>query len=193
MTLAQGVPAATLSLMRPPVSRQPQHVVVLERPRPSRLALFSLPAYNPVAMYEDEIEAQVERLIQLLDEIVHQTRRSRRSLERQLGLAHGYIGNLLRGRTELKVSHVLLLSKLLDLDPVDLLRRALEGEGRPPAGAAPASARGAAAAVAAAESAEAEERAPGMDLDRLQELIRQTFRDEVRKLGGNLAKMGAEP
>ena len=142
-------------------------------------------------MYEDEIEAQVERLIQLLDEIVHQTRRSRRSLERQLGLAHGYIGNLLRGRTELKVYHVLLLSKLLDLDPVDLLRRALEGEGRPPAGSPPASARGAAAA--AAESAEAEERAPAMDLDRLQELIRQTFRDEVRKLGGNLAKMGAEP
>jgi transcriptional regulator with XRE-family HTH domain len=145
-------------------------------------------------MYEDEIEAQVERLIQLLDETVHRTRRSRRSLERELGLAHGYIGNLLRGRTELKVYHVLLLSKLLDLDPIDLLRRALEGEGRPPAGSAPASARGAAAAAAAtAERAEAEERTPAMDLDRLQELIRQTFRDEVRKLGGNLAKMGAEP
>ena len=139
-------------------------------------------------MYEDETEAQVERLIQLLDEAVHRTRRSRRSLERQLGLAHGYIGNLLRGRTELKVYHVLLLSKLLDLDPVDLLRRALEGEGLPPAGSAPASPRGAAAA-----SAEAEERAPAMDLDRLQELIRQTFRDEVRKLGGNLAKMSEEP
>jgi transcriptional regulator with XRE-family HTH domain len=140
-------------------------------------------------MYEDEIEAQVERLIHLLDAAVHRTRRSRRSLERQLGLAHGYIGNLLRGRTELKVYHVLLLSKLLDLDPLDLLRQALESEGLPPAGSAPASARGAAPGPESAE----EKRTPAMDLDRLQELIRQTFRDEVRKLGGNLAKMGAEP
>ncbi|HEV7517516.1 MAG TPA: hypothetical protein VGR07_14540, partial [Thermoanaerobaculia bacterium] len=94
-------------------------------------------------MFEDEIEAQIGRLTRLLDEAAFRTRRSRRSLERQLGLAHGYLGNLFRGRTELKVHHVLLLSKLLDLDPVDLLRQALGGEpaeagqaAEPPPGAA---------------------------------------------------------
>jgi len=143
-------------------------------------------------MIEAEIEAQVETLTRLLDEAVHRTRRSRRSLERQLGLAHGYIGNLLRGRAELKVYQLLLLGKLLGLDPVDLLRRALAGEGLPPAGAAPGAGEGT-AAPPAAESAAAAERSPAMDLDRLQDLIRETFRDEVRKLGGNLAKMGERP
>src|SRR5436305_9527736 len=83
-------------------------------------------------MLEAEIEAQIERLTQLLDEAAYRTRRSRRSLERELGLAHGYLGNLFRGRTELKVYHILLLSKLLGLDPVALLGQALAAEGGEP-------------------------------------------------------------
>src|SRR5437588_8310523 len=84
-------------------------------------------------MFDDEIDAQVQKLTQLLDEAAHRTRRSRRSLERELGLAHGYLGNLFNGRSELKVYHVLLLSKLLDLDPIEMLRQALHGEAGPPA------------------------------------------------------------
>src|SRR5947209_4538986 len=83
-------------------------------------------------MHDAEIEAQVQKLTQILDEAAHRTRRSRRSLERDLGLAHGYLGNLFRGRTELKVYHVLLLAKLLQLDPIDLLRQALQEEGGKP-------------------------------------------------------------
>jgi hypothetical protein len=162
------------------------------------LVLFSLLAYNLLAMHETEIEAQVWRLTQILDEAAYRTRRSRRSLERQLGLAHGYLGNLFRGRTELKVYHVLLIARLLDLDPVDLLRQALEGEsGKPPEPPGPPKETAAAPvppAVPAEKAAGAEvaERKPALDLEQLQELIRKTFRDEVRKLGGNLAKLGVE-
>jgi hypothetical protein len=157
--------------------------------------LLSLLGYNLIAMSEAEFEAQVWRLTQLLDEAAYKTRRSRRSLERQLGLAHGYLGNIFRGRTELKVYHVLLLSRLLDLDPVDLLRQALEGEGgtspEPPKPAAQAPVPPA-VAVEKAMGEAGTERPPAVDLDQLQELIRKTFRDEVRKLGGTLAKLGTE-
>jgi transcriptional regulator with XRE-family HTH domain len=146
-------------------------------------------------MFEAEIEAQIERLTQLLDEAAYRTRRSRRSLERQLGLAHGYLGNLFRGKTELKVYHILLISKLLDLDPVDLLRQALGREAgeaaEPPPGAANVSAAPPSPAPDP-EGKEGAEPSPALDLDRLQDLIRQTFRDEVRKLGDNLAKIGVE-
>jgi hypothetical protein len=143
-------------------------------------------------MFDAELEAQVARLTHLLDEAAYKTRRSRRSLERELGLAHGYLGNLFNGRTELKVYHVLLLSKLLDLDPVELLRQALHGESGPPAVLDPDAASVPTAPPPPGPAAASEERRESsavLDLDRLQELIRQTFRDEVRKLGGNLAKM----
>jgi hypothetical protein len=146
--------------------------------------------------HDEEIEAQVARVTRLLDEAAHRTRRSRRSLERELGLAHGYLGGLFRGRMDLKVYHVLLLAKLLHLDPVEILRQALQPEEGPtgqPAPGAPKGTEAGTAGVPAAKSPEAEERTPAMDLDRLQELIRQTFRDEVRKLGGSLAKMSEEP
>jgi hypothetical protein len=138
-------------------------------------------------MMDAEIDAQVQKLTRLLDEAAYRTRRSRRSLERELGLAHGYLGNLFNGRTELKVYHVLLLSKLLHLDPIALLRQALHGEG----GAPPAGAEEATASTPPARQEEAKELGKGLslDLEELQNLVRQTFRDEVRKLGGDLAKL----
>jgi hypothetical protein len=153
-------------------------------------------------MHDAEIEAQVQRLTQILDEAAYRTRRSRRSLERELGLAHGYLGNLFRGRTELKVYHILLLSKLLHLDPVDLLRQALQTEGgAPPAGADVSNA--AAPALPRVDEVEddpedgdAGEEKFGRELavgmEEIRNLIRQTFRDEMRKLGGDLAKFGIE-
>ncbi|HTQ80112.1 MAG TPA: hypothetical protein VMM92_08950 [Thermoanaerobaculia bacterium] len=140
-------------------------------------------------MFNAEIEAQVRRLTQLLEEASYRTRRSRRSLERELGLAHGYLGNLFRGRTELKLAHILLLSRLLHLDPVALLRQALEeGSGEPPASLAPARTE-----TAAVETPGTEGGGAALDLEQLRDLIRQTFRDEVRKLGGDLARIGNGP
>lgn len=64
---------------------------------------------------EDE---EVQRLLQLLDDAIRDSRRSRRDIERSLGLGQGYLGSLFRGRIELKVWHVYRLARELKLDPL---------------------------------------------------------------------------
>jgi hypothetical protein len=64
---------------------------------------------------EDE---EVQRLLQLLDQAIRDARRSRRDIERSLGLGQGYLGSLFRGRIELKVWHVYRLARELKLDPL---------------------------------------------------------------------------
>lgn len=51
-------------------------------------------------------QGEVERLLVLLEDAVRRSRRSRREIERKLGLGQGYLGSLFRGRIELKVWHV---------------------------------------------------------------------------------------
>jgi hypothetical protein len=67
---------------------------------------------NPV---KDE---EVRRLLELLDQAIRDSRRSRRDIERSLGLGQGYLGSLFRGRIELKVWHVYRLARELKLDPL---------------------------------------------------------------------------
>ena len=64
---------------------------------------------------EDE---EVQRLLDLLDQAIRNSRRSRRDIERSLGLGQGYLGSLFRGRIELKVWHVYRLARELKLDPL---------------------------------------------------------------------------
>jgi len=64
------------------------------------------------------------RLLELLREKVRLSRRSHRDLERELDLGHGTIGNLLRGRTELRLRHLAMLGPALGFDPVELLLEA---------------------------------------------------------------------
>lgn len=64
------------------------------------------------------------RLLELLREKVRLSRRSQRELERELNLGHGTIGNLFRGRTELRLRHVAMLGRALGFDPVELLLEA---------------------------------------------------------------------
>ena len=63
-------------------------------------------------------DEEVERLLQLLDQAIRDARRSRRDIERSLGLGQGYLGSLFRGRIELKVWHVYRLARELNLDPL---------------------------------------------------------------------------
>jgi len=63
-------------------------------------------------------DEEVERLLQLLDQAIRDARRSRRDIERSLGLGQGYLGSLFRGRIELKVWHVYRLARELKLDPL---------------------------------------------------------------------------
>jgi hypothetical protein len=64
------------------------------------------------------------RLLELLREKVRLSRRSHRDLERELNLGHGTIGNLFRGRTELRFRHLGMLGRALGFDPVEILLEA---------------------------------------------------------------------
>lgn len=67
---------------------------------------------------------EVPQLLVLLEEAIHRSRRSRREIERKLGLGQGYLGCLFRGRIELKVWHVYTLARELGLEPLGLFLRA---------------------------------------------------------------------
>lgn len=67
---------------------------------------------------------EVPRLLALLEEAIHTSRRSRREIERKLGLGQGYLGSLFRGRIELKVWHVYTLARELGLEPLGLFLQA---------------------------------------------------------------------
>jgi transcriptional regulator with XRE-family HTH domain len=69
-------------------------------------------------------DPESQRLIELLREKVNLSRRSHRELERELNLGHGTIGNLVRGKTELRLRHLSLLGRALGFDPVELLLEA---------------------------------------------------------------------
>ena len=64
------------------------------------------------------------RLLELLREKVRLSRRSHRDLERELNLGHGTIGNLFRGKTELRFRHLEMLGRALRFDPVEVLLEA---------------------------------------------------------------------
>jgi len=63
-------------------------------------------------------DMEVQRMLDLLDLAIHDARRSRRDIERSLGLGQGYLGSLFRGRIELKVWHVYRLARELNRDPL---------------------------------------------------------------------------
>jgi hypothetical protein len=67
---------------------------------------------------------EVQHLLLLLEEAIHSSRRSRREIERKLGLGQGYLGSLFRGRIELKVWHVYTLARELGLEPLALFLQA---------------------------------------------------------------------
>jgi transcriptional regulator with XRE-family HTH domain len=63
-------------------------------------------------------DLEVQKLLKLLDQAIHESRRSRREIERSLGLGQGYLSSLFRGRIELKVWHVYRLARELGHDPL---------------------------------------------------------------------------
>ena len=63
-------------------------------------------------------DLEVQQLLKLLDQAIHESRRSRRDIERSLGLGQGYLSSLFRGRIELKVWHVYRLARELGHDPL---------------------------------------------------------------------------
>jgi len=108
----------------------------------------------------DEDLQEIKKLVDLIEGEVHRSRRSRRDLERALGLSHGYLGHLFSGRTELKVRHILMLAQEVGFDPTALFNQALGRDPNAPAVPLP----------------------PPISEDRVREIARETIHEELRKL-----------
>lgn len=122
-------------------------------------------------------ESQVHRLLALLDEAIHRSRRSRREIERALGLGQGYLGSLFKGRIELKVWHVFVLARELGIEPLTLFYQA----------APPADPRGLLELIGAGVGRRAGEAAapgaePALNREEVEELVRKTLREELARL-----------
>lgn len=127
-----------------------------------------------------------KRLCTLLDEAIHASRRSRRGIERKLGWGQGYLGSLLHGRIELKVSHVYILARELGIEPLSLFLQAspprdpqwvLDQLGVPP------------------EEPEAEPppESPPLTREEIEELVRRTLREELARIGVTPGEEGEPP
>jgi hypothetical protein len=75
-------------------------------------------------------DSRNKRLLELVRERVRLSGRSHRDLERELELGHGTLGNILRGRTELRLRHVTMLGQALGFDPAEVLNE-VYGPGSP--------------------------------------------------------------
>jgi transcriptional regulator with XRE-family HTH domain len=73
----------------------------------------------------------IERLRAILKGKIHRTGRSQRSLERELGWAHGSLGRVLAGKTEVSLRHVEELAAVLGTGPLELLREFYAQPGPP--------------------------------------------------------------
>jgi hypothetical protein len=61
-------------------------------------------------------------LVASLRRHIRQTGKSLRAIESGLSWGHGTLGNVLHGRTEIRLHHVESLARILGLKPIDLLR-----------------------------------------------------------------------
>jgi transcriptional regulator with XRE-family HTH domain len=70
------------------------------------------------------MEEELERLREALRVLVEESGRSIRELERDIGVGHGTISNMFRGRTELRLRHLDRLSRALGVTLQQLLTQA---------------------------------------------------------------------
>lgn len=73
---------------------------------------------------EDDFDRGVTEVREAIIAVISLTKRTRQQLERQMGLAAGYLSKLLHGAVELKVEHVLKLSSALDFPASEFFRLA---------------------------------------------------------------------
>ena len=112
---------------------------------------------------------EVRQILVLLDESIRDSHRSRREVERALGLGQGYLGSLFRGRIQLKVGHVYMLARELGLDPLTFFLKASPPGNRPPP-------------IAPIESPLPLPEAAAMNREEIEELVVRTLHDELARL-----------
>jgi hypothetical protein len=118
-----------------------------------------------------------KRLLELLDDAIRHTQphRSRRGIERNLGLSQGYLASLFKGRIELKVWHVYAIARELDLEPLSLFLQV-----------SPPKDRSLLLRQLGVEEAGPEPRRgpepPSMTREEIQSLVQETLRSELARL-----------
>jgi hypothetical protein len=142
----------------------------------------------------DSIEdAEAQELLRLLDRAIHDARRSRREIERSLGLGQGYLGSLFRGRIELKVWHVYRLARELKLDPLSFFfavsppqdaRWVLEALGLDPDAVLKKAPGKSAPPAEPAKPVTPEKKEPGsITAEQVEEIVTRAIREELRRRG----------
>ena len=72
----------------------------------------------------DEFDRGVDDVREAIIAVISLSKRTRQQLEREMGLAAGYLSKLLHGGVELKVRHVMMLASVLDFPASELFRLA---------------------------------------------------------------------
>ncbi|HEX7186234.1 MAG TPA: helix-turn-helix transcriptional regulator [Thermoanaerobaculia bacterium] len=88
-----------------------------------------------VAMDQQDKE-EIERLIQVLALAMRILGVSNREVERRIGLSPSYLSRLFSGLIELRVEHVLAISRTIGLRPAEIFAFAYPQRGEPPSEAA---------------------------------------------------------
>src|SRR6266496_2682838 len=108
-------------------------------------SLFFLPPsngchewYTLPFMRDNPEEEEVDRLLLILKTTIRILGLTNREIERRLGLHPSYLGRLFQGVIELKVEHVLAVSRGLGLAPAELFELAYPCRPDPPAESAKA-------------------------------------------------------
>jgi transcriptional regulator with XRE-family HTH domain len=70
------------------------------------------------------INEESQTLLSVLDRSIRLAGRSRRAVERDLGLSQGYLNSLFKGRIQLRVSHVHDIARALKVEPLSLFLEA---------------------------------------------------------------------
>lgn len=122
---------------------------------------------------------EVQRILDLLDSAIHHSRRSRREIERTLGLGQGYLGSLLKGRIELKVRHVYVLARELGLEPLSFFVQA-----SPPKETAWLEQLGVSREAPAGPPQESAAEETPLTRTEIEDLVRRTLREELGRLDG---------
>lgn len=113
-------------------------------------------------------------LLDLLDKEILNGDRSKRKLERDLGVGQGYLGSLLKGRITLKVEHLWDLAEVVGFEPLVLFFRSAPKEHQErflmELG------------LRQEASAAAPEAAQAMTREEIEELVRKIVRQELARL-----------
>jgi transcriptional regulator with XRE-family HTH domain len=80
-------------------------------------------------MDDKRYDEEVHRIAQVLSTVLPVVRRTRQSVEQELGLSSGYLSKILGGTVDLRVRHILAISEAAGMDPANFFALAYPRRG----------------------------------------------------------------